>query len=159
MQYISFKYINENGNSYHHHLFCTGAANTRDIKDLSKISQPLSGKAKLEAHVYLTPKLKSSQLYLLYCLWVLWKQGPGPSLFGRLPELLIKQHLFHRGLNKLWFVYQESFESMNGSIDGSLQLAHRSEKPSLQLAHGSEAHGSEFQYPSTARSLIRFETL
>ena len=48
---------------------------------------------------------------------------------------------------------------MNESIDGSLQLAHSSEMPSLQLAHSSEAHGSEFKYPSIARSLIRYETL
>ena len=68
MQYISFKYISENRNNYHHHLFGIGATNTRDIKDLPKISQTLSGKAKLGAHVYLTPKLKSSHLHLLYCL-------------------------------------------------------------------------------------------
>ena len=159
MQYISFKCINENG-TITITIFCIGAPNTKDRKDLSKISQPLSGKGKWGAHVCLTPKLKSSQLHLLYCFWVLWNQVPGSSLFGRLPELLIKQHLFHRGLKKLWFIYQESFESMNeNSVDGSLQPAHSSEMPSLQLAHSSEAHGPEFKYPSIARSLIRCETL
>ena len=66
------------------------------LKDLSKISQPWSGKAKLWVQACLTPKLKPSQLCLLYRLWVHWNQGLSFSSFGSLPEL--KQCQLHRGL-------------------------------------------------------------